>query len=160
MTYDEIMALSGRELDAAVAEHVYRREVQWLTISGLRIPRFRTCDGWQVVAEFSCDNAMALSVMAWVLSRGSRARNLFYPTLWGQAGIPARNAANTSNPMAAEAQAARKWVEDALSKLILEDKLPEAICRAAVYVATQRWLMGSNDSNQCESGDEAEECDS
>ena len=158
MTYDEIMALSGRELDAAVAEHVYRREVQWLTISGLRIPRFRTCDGWQVVAEFSCDNAMALSVMAWVLSRGSRARNLFYPTLWGQAGIPARNAANTSNPMAAEAQAARKWVEDALSKLILEDKLPEAICRAAVYVATQRWLMGSNDSNQCESGDEAEEC--
>ena len=143
MTYDEIMALSGRELDAAVAEHVYRREVQWLTISGLRIPRFRTCDGWQVVAEFSCDNAMALSVMAWVLSRGSRARNLFYPTLWGQAGWPA-------------ASESRLWAETALTTLILEDKLPEAICRAAVYVATQPQWMGSNDSNQYESSDDAE----
>lgn len=164
MTYDEVMALSGRELDAAVAEHVYRRKVQWLTISGLRIPRFReyeiiaTCDGWQVVAEFSCDSGEALSVMAWVLSHGKWARNLFYPTLWGQAGIPARNAANTSHPMtaAAEAQAARKWVEDALSGLILEDKLPEAICRAAVYVATQPQWMGSNDSNQWESSDDTE----
>jgi hypothetical protein len=161
MTYDEVMALSGRELDAAVAEHVYRRKVQWLTISGLRIPRFRTCDGWQVVAEFSCDSGEALSVMAWVLSHGKWARNLFYPTLWGQAGIPARNAANTSHPMtaAAEAQAARKWVEDALSGLILEDRLPEAISRAAVYVATRPQWMGSNDSNQCESDDDAEECD-
>jgi transposase len=159
MTYAEVMALSGRELDAAVVEHVYRREVQWLTISGLRIPRFRTCDGWQVVAEFSCDSGEALSVMAWVLSRGAWARNLFYCTLWAQAGIPARNAANTSNPMAAEAQAARKWVEDALFGLMLEDKLPEAICRAAVYVAMQPQWMGSNDSNQCESDDDAEECD-
>ena len=158
MTYAEVMALSGRELDAAVVEHVYRREVQWLTISGLRIPRFRTCDGWQVVTEFSCDNREALCVAAWVLSHGAWAQNLFYCTLWAQAGIPARNAANTSNPMAAEAQAARKWVEDALSKLILEDKLPETISRAAVYVAMQPQWMGSNDSNQCESDDEAEEC--
>ena len=158
MTYDEAMALAGRELDAVVAEHVYRREVQWLTISGLRIPRFRTCDGWELAPEFSCGNELAPFVMAWVLSRGAWARNLFYCTLWAQAGIPARNAANTSNPMAAEAQAARKWVEDALSKLILEDKLPETISRAAVYVATQPQWMGSNDSNQCESGDEAEGC--
>jgi hypothetical protein len=55
--------------------------------------------------------------------------------------------------MAAEAQAARKWVEDALFGLMLEDKLPEAICRAAVYVATQPQWMGSNDSNQWESAD-------
>ena len=138
MTYDEIMALSGRELDAAVAEHVYRREVQWLTISGLRIPRFRTCDGWQVVTEFSCDNREALCVAAWVLSRGAWAQNMFYAALWGQA--PA-------------AGPARWKFEHTLTALVLEDKLPEAICRAAVYVATQPQWMGSNDSNQCESAD-------
>jgi hypothetical protein len=140
MTYDEIMALSGRELDAAVAEHVYRREVQWLTLGSLRCPRFRTDDGWELVPSFSCDSAMALPVMAWVISRGSRARNLFYPTLWAQAGWPA-------------ASESRLWAEAALTTLILEDKLPEAICRAAVYVAMQPQWMGSNDSNQCESSD-------
>ena len=147
MTYDEVMALSGRELDAAVAEHVYRREVQWLTISGLRIPRFRTGDGWQVVAEFSCGNELAISIMAWVLSRGAWAQITLYETLWDQAGLPASSAW------------APRCAEAALTKLILEDKLPEAICRAAVYVATLSWWTGSNDSNQCESSDDAEECD-
>jgi len=139
MTLDEIMALSGRELDAAVAEYVIGA-------------------GSSAAWDYSARIEPALHAMRHILSRGAWARNLFYCTLWAQAGIPARNAANTSNPMAAEAQAARKWVEDALSKLILEDKLPEAICRAAVYVAMQPQWMGSNDSNQCESGDEAEEC--
>ena len=164
MTYDEIMALSGRELDAAVAEHVYRREVQWLTISGLRFPRFRTGDGWQVVAEFSCDSAMALSVMAWVISRGAGTRRTFYSVFWLQAGLAAWRTVVETHPMLVEArtQASLQWTEDALTTLILEDKLPEAICRAAVYVATRPQWMESNDSSQCVSEDEAdvaEECD-
>ena len=153
MTYDEVMALSGRELDAAVAEHVYRREVQWLTLGSLRIPRFRTCDGWRVVAEFSCDSGEALSVMAWVLSHGNSVRDHFFPALFELNGIHSWIAVPRDN-----APAGRRWMEAALTKLILEDKLPETISRAAVYVATQPQWMGSNDSNQCESGDEAEEC--
>ena len=161
MTYDEIMALSGRELDAAVAEHVYSLEILWSDYGGEREAYYLIASRYPVSPPIChCDIALAITAMKEVLSRGTWARNLFYSTLWGQAGIPARNAANTSHPMtaAAEAQAARKWVEDALSGLILEDKLPEAISRAAVYVATRPQWMGSNDSNQCESGDEAEEC--
>ena len=159
MTYAEVMALSGRELDAAVAEHVYSLEILWSDYGGEREPYYLIASRYPASPPiYHCDVELAITAMKEVLSRGAWARNLFYCTLWAQAGIPARNAANTSNPMAAEAQAARKWVEDALSKLILEDKLPEAISRAAVYVATQPQWMGSNDSNQCESGDEAEEC--
>ena len=124
MTYDEVMALSGRELDAAVAEHVIGA-------------------GSSAAWDYSARIEPALHAMRHILSRGAWAQNMFYAALWGQA--PA-------------AGPARWKFEHTLTALILEDKLPEAICRAAVYVAMQPQWMGSNDSNQCESGDEAEEC--
>lgn len=93
MTYDEVMALSGRELDAAVAEHVIGA-------------------GSSAAWDYSARIEPALHAMRHILSRGAWAQNMFYAALWGQA--------------------------------------PAAICRAAVYVATQpQWQwMGSNDSNQ------------
>ena len=124
MTYDEIMALSGRELDAAVAEHVIGA-------------------GSSAAWDYSARIEPALHAMRHILSRGAWAQNMFYAALWGQA--PA-------------AGPARWKFEHTLTALILEDKLPEAICRTAVYVATQPQWMGSNDSNQCESDDDAEEC--
>ena len=125
MTYDEVMALSGRELDAAVAEYVIGA-------------------GSSAAWDYSARIEPALHAMRHILSRGAWAQNMFYAALWGQA--PA-------------AGPARWKFEHTLTALILEDKLPEAICRAAVYVAMQPQWMGSNDSNQCESDDDAEECD-
>jgi len=125
MTLDEIMALSGRELDAAVAEYVIGA-------------------GSSAAWDYSARIEPALHAMRHILSRGAWAQNMFYAALWGQA--PA-------------AGPARWKFEHTLTALILEDKLPEAICRAAVYVAMQPQWMGSNDSNQCESDDDAEECD-
>ena len=125
MTLDEIMALSGRELDAAVAEYVIGA-------------------GSSAAWDYSARIEPALHAMRHILSRGAWAQNMFYAALWGQA--PA-------------AGPARWKFEHTLTALILEDKLPEAICRAAVYVAMQPQWVGSNDSNQCESDDDAEECD-
>jgi hypothetical protein len=124
MTDTQTEQLTGRALDAAVAEHVIGA-------------------GSSAAWDYSARIEPALHAMRHILSRGAWAQNMFYAALWGQA--PA-------------AGPARWKFEHTLTALILEDKLPEAICRAAVYVAMQPQWMGSNDSNQCESGDEAEEC--
>lgn len=73
MTYDEIMALSGRELDAAVAEHVIGA-------------------GSSAAWDYSARIEPALHAMRHILSRGAWAQNMFYAALWGQA--PAKNSGN------------------------------------------------------------------
>jgi len=119
MTDTQTEQLTGRALDAAVAEHVIGA-------------------GSSAAWDYSARIEPALHAMRHILSRGAWAQNMFYAALWGQA--PA-------------AGPARWKFEHTLTALILEDKLPEAICRAAVYVAMQPQWMGSNDSNQCESSD-------
>ena len=66
MTYDEVMALSGRELDAAVAEHVIGA-------------------GSSAAWDYSARIEPALHAMRHILSRGAWAQNMFYAALWGQA---------------------------------------------------------------------------
>ena len=54
MTYDEIMALSGRELDAAVAEHVLGMTVSWRSDRVATGPFYRHKNRqWLVVPLYS-----------------------------------------------------------------------------------------------------------
>lgn len=124
MTYGEAMALSGRALDAAVAEHVYGRPMRGKAGS------LYTADNTYWLF-YSRDIGLAMDIMRRVLSLGARAQNMFYAALWGQA----------------PAAGPTRWrFEYTLTALIVEGRLPEAICRAAVYVATQprprkdRWM--------------------
>ncbi|MEA4884297.1 MAG: hypothetical protein VB144_11720 [Clostridia bacterium] len=135
MTYDEIMSLSGRELDAAVAEHIYGREIEWRDKVTGRSPFCRDKSSYLFGVPLYCEHAAeALDILKLVLSHDNAARDTFFPALWSQAGIPEW----FSVPMD-DAQLARRWCERALTSLVLEDRLSEAICRAAVYATTRPW---------------------
>jgi hypothetical protein len=154
MTYDEIMALSGRELDAAVAEHIGGMAIHWRMLSGNKVPCYYAGTGqWWAVPSRTQFLAEALPIMDRILSAGELARNLFFAVLWPQAGLPIPHASEDLCRLmgSTQVQIVSRWIEDSFAWLLLADKLPQAICRAAVFVATQPgWeSKEKGDADQC-----------
>lgn len=154
MTLDEIMALSGRELDAAVEEHIGGIDIHWRTLSGKKVPCYYAGTGqWWPVPSRTRFLAEALPIMERILSAGGWARDLFFSVLWPQAGLPIPHASEDLCRLmgSTRVQIVSKWIEDSFATLILGEKLPEAICRAAVFVVTQPgWEPEKNGSvDQC-----------
>ena len=140
MNYDKIMALSVTELDVAVAERVM----------GL------STEAGDSVPNYSSDISASFGVMRLVLSHSYAARETFYSYLWLQAGIQPWHTTTRD-----EAFLARRWCESALTKLVLENKLAEAICRAAVLAASQPWWATVRDLEPADSDvDDTEVCPS
>lgn len=187
MTLHEIMGLSGRELDAAVAESLMGLRVVdrdwpcgrepecgcyeaalcrededagdgWWTDRG---PVYAERDGgWppepfdrfngtvvmaaivQPVPFYSSDASEADAVAKRVLSRGEWAQDLFFSALWLQAGAPAYRQADEL--CRARPSISLQEAEDGLTRLILEldCTLPQAICRAALWAASDpQWAQ-------------------
>jgi hypothetical protein len=128
MTYDEIMALSGRELDAAVAEHVMGLRVVWRGDRVATGPFYRYANRqWLMVPLYSAHVAAA-----WPVHEKMMADDTIY---------------GYNQAMRALLGGQDLWT--ALSG--------QFICRAALIGKLRLLPAESNDSNQCESSDDAED---